>query len=264
MFTSGPFVDHLPDLCFFSWVLAWFLGGWRRVRCLRFRPHLGVHFLIWILFLCGDIRTVVFNIIWESQWLCDVGEIRHWTVHTPEHILISYNPCSNMRGGGDVFIPINVILNWMCVYPLEVPVIVDHWVGSRSWPTLSSVWFECPPPLHHRLYHRKELASPPVHWPPRHKINTQFSTQTVKTRQVGRINTVIMALHEVAKWKISAGFSLQILHCLFIILWKFKWMITCHGRSKLPCVLYYLLKTKHCWIKKIPTKIWDVPTCAHL
>lgn len=112
----------------------------------------------------------------------------------------------------------------MCVYPLEGPGIVDHWVGSRSWPTRSSVWFEFLPRLHRHSRHRKELACPPVHWPPTHKINTLLSmsglTQTVKTCQIRKINMVIMAVNEVAKCKICAGFSVQILRCLFIILWK--------------------------------------------
>lgn len=63
------------------------------------------------------------------------------------------------------------------VYPLEGPGIADRWVGSRSWPTQSSVWFESLRHLHHRLHHMKELAFLPLHWPPTHQINKNTTSE---------------------------------------------------------------------------------------
>ncbi len=117
----------------------------------------------------------------------------------------------------------------MWVYPLEDPVIVDRWVRSQSWPTQSSVWFESQPHRHHRSHHRKELASPPVHWPPTHthahthsvksccsarNVPTRWLTHNTKTEKVSnqdKINKVITAAHKEAKCKIPSEFSIQIL-----------------------------------------------------
>lgn len=92
----------------------------------------------------------------------------------------------------------------MCVYPLEGQVTKDHWAGSRSWPTRSSVWFESLPRLHHRSHHRKELASPPVHWPPTHRINTH--TQTHTAWLIHRTQRICQ------EQKLCAGQRVKILH----------------------------------------------------
>lgn len=80
----------------------------------------------------------------------------------------------------------------MFVYPLEGQVMKDHWAGSRSWPTQSSVWSESLPRLHHHSHHRKELASPPVHWPPTHRINTHIHSvaHTQDTKNMSRIKAM--------------------------------------------------------------------------
>lgn len=61
------------------------------------------------------------------------------------------------------------------------------------------------------------------------------------------------ALNEVEKCKICAGFSEQILCCLFIILRMFEWIITQRDaveevHDHVFCITYK--KTKLCWVEK--------------
>jgi len=117
---------------------------------------------------CRGVRNS--NVTW---WVPTVHT--HLNLPQSHHFSIMRSICSMWMFY--TLFPIHYILNEMCVYPPEAPVIVDPWVGRRSWPTLSSVGFESPPHLHHRSRHRKELASPPAHWPPPHKINTRYTNR---------------------------------------------------------------------------------------
>lgn len=82
MSTSCPLIDHFSDLSFLGWGLARFLCRWGRVRCLRLRPHLWVHFFIWILFLCRykmstAVVTFTFVIFWNSLKFLIKNLFRH-------------------------------------------------------------------------------------------------------------------------------------------------------------------------------------------